>query len=295
MSEKILVTGAAGFIGYHLCKSLLDDNYEVLGIDNINDYYDPKLKHARLDQLTPYKNFTFEKINIANRKPLTKAFTDFKPNKVVNLAAQASSLATLDTKLYNYQKENDITGLMASWREEVFNPVYHRGGANARLRIKDCEGNEKPLNIHDSALYVRLPQEFLEKLTTVPKIVEFRDFSDISNEEFRNRIYHETETVISGTTPYPTSRLPLQNTDQVPNHETGLLMLDLKAAKVWKDKGRSEFQLRQGKKIWQTFITDGDGMAVMRLPIGKYYLRVGAFLEKTFFLEKDKELKLNIR
>ncbi|MAD99156.1 MAG: hypothetical protein CMK53_00840 [Proteobacteria bacterium] len=214
---------------------------------------------------------------------------------LVNLAAQVSSMATLDTKLYDYQKENDITGLMASWREEVFNPVYHRGGANARLRIKDCEGNEKTLNIPDSALYVRLPQEFLDKLTTVPKIIEFRDFSDISNEEFRNRIYHETERVISGTTPYPTSRLPLQKTDQVPNHETGLLMLDLKAAKVWKDRGRSEFQLRQGKKTWQTFITDGDGMAVMQLPIGKYYIRVGAFLEKTFFLGKDKELKLNIR
>ena len=54
---KILVTGCAGFIGYHLCRSLLDDGYEVLGIDNINDYYDTTLKLARLDQLKPYKNF----------------------------------------------------------------------------------------------------------------------------------------------------------------------------------------------------------------------------------------------
>ena len=89
MSERILVTGSAGFIGYHLCKSLLDDDYEVLGIDIINDYYDPKLKHARLDQLAPFKNFTFEKIDIADRKSLTRSFQSFKPNKVVNLAAQA--------------------------------------------------------------------------------------------------------------------------------------------------------------------------------------------------------------
>ena len=64
VEQKILVTGAAGFIGYHLCKSLLDDGFEVLGIDNLNDYYDPNLKLARLEQLKPYKNFTFEKIDI---------------------------------------------------------------------------------------------------------------------------------------------------------------------------------------------------------------------------------------
>ena len=53
MSERILITGAAGFIGMHLCKSLLDDGYEVLGIDNLNDYYDPKLKQDRLNELAP--------------------------------------------------------------------------------------------------------------------------------------------------------------------------------------------------------------------------------------------------
>ena len=67
MSERILITGAAGFIGMHLCKSLLDDGYEVLGIDNLNDYYDPKLKQDRLNELAPYKNFTFQKIDISDR------------------------------------------------------------------------------------------------------------------------------------------------------------------------------------------------------------------------------------
>ena len=87
-TNKILVTGAAGFIGYHLCKSLLEDDYEVLGIDNINDYYDPNLKLARLEQLKPYKNFKFEQVDIANRDSITQSFQSFKPQKVVNLAAQ---------------------------------------------------------------------------------------------------------------------------------------------------------------------------------------------------------------
>ena len=95
---KILVTGTAGFIGFNLCKSLLDDNYDVLGIDNINDYYDPNLKLARLNQLKPYKNFQFEKVDISDREVLTQSFQSFKPNKVVNLAAQAGVRYSLENQ-----------------------------------------------------------------------------------------------------------------------------------------------------------------------------------------------------
>ena len=66
--NKILVTGSAGFIGYHLCKSLLNDNYDVLGIDNINDYYDVNLKESRLNELRKKKNFIFKKIDIIDKE-----------------------------------------------------------------------------------------------------------------------------------------------------------------------------------------------------------------------------------
>ena len=102
---KILVTGAAGFIGYHLCKSLIEDNYEILGIDNLNDYYDPNLKLARLKQLKPYKNFKFEKVDIANRESITQSFQSFKPNKVVNLAAQAGVRYSIENP-YAYMNSN---------------------------------------------------------------------------------------------------------------------------------------------------------------------------------------------
>ena len=59
--EKILVTGSCGFIGMHLCKSLLKDGFQVLGIDNMNDYYDVSLKEGRLNELLKYKNFQFSK------------------------------------------------------------------------------------------------------------------------------------------------------------------------------------------------------------------------------------------
>ena len=104
---KILVTGAAGFIGFHLCKSLLDDGYEVLGIDNINDYYDPNLKLTRLEQLKPYKNFTFEKVDIADKESLTQSFQSFNPQKVVNLAAQAGVRYSIENP-YAYMESNLI-------------------------------------------------------------------------------------------------------------------------------------------------------------------------------------------
>ena len=102
---KILVTGAAGFIGFHLCKSLLEDDYEVLGIDNINDYYDPNLKLARLEQLKPLKNFKFEKVDISDRKSITQSFQSFKPHKVVNLAAQAGVRYSIENP-YAYMNSN---------------------------------------------------------------------------------------------------------------------------------------------------------------------------------------------
>lgn len=89
MNNKIIITGAAGFIGFHLSKSLLNDGYDVYGIDNLNDYYSPILKHKRLELLKKYKNFNFEEIDIKDRCSLEKTFHYFKPNKVVNLAAQA--------------------------------------------------------------------------------------------------------------------------------------------------------------------------------------------------------------
>ena len=154
MTQKILVTGCAGFIGMHLCRSLLNDGFEVLGIDNINNYYDPKLKHARLDQLTPYKNFTFEKINIADRKPLTKAFTYFKPNKVVNLAAQAgvrysieNPYAYMDANLVSFLniielcRHNDVEGLIYASSSSVY-------GGNEKIPFSLEDRVDSPISLY---------------------------------------------------------------------------------------------------------------------------------------------------
>ena len=151
---KILVTGVAGFIGYHLCKSLLEDDYEVLGIDNINDYYDPKLKLARLEQLKPYKNFKFEKVDIADRDSITQSFQSFKPRKVINLAAQAgvrysleNPYAYIDANLVGFLniielcRHNNVEGLIYASSSSVY-------GGNEKIPFSVEDRVDKPLALY---------------------------------------------------------------------------------------------------------------------------------------------------
>lgn len=95
-SKKILITGAAGFIGFHLAKRLLDLGTTVLGLDNLNDYYDVSLKESRLRILKDYPCFTFVKGDLADADTVNKQFKMFQPDIVVNLAAQAGVRYSID-------------------------------------------------------------------------------------------------------------------------------------------------------------------------------------------------------
>jgi UDP-glucuronate 4-epimerase len=86
---KILVTGAAGFIGSHVAHQLLERGDTVVGVDNLNAYYDPRLKQARLDRLTGVKGFTFHRVDIADRKRIARLFASEGVDRVIHLAAQA--------------------------------------------------------------------------------------------------------------------------------------------------------------------------------------------------------------
>jgi UDP-glucuronate 4-epimerase len=86
---RILVTGAAGFIGYHTAKALAERNQEVVGIDNLNSYYDVSLKEARLAQLEGSPGFSFRKLDLADREGMERLFAEVRPQRVIHLAAQA--------------------------------------------------------------------------------------------------------------------------------------------------------------------------------------------------------------
>ncbi len=85
---KVLITGCAGFIGMHVAKRLLERGDEVIGVDNLNDYYDPRLKLARLEQLKPFSGFRFHRLDISEHMAVEDLFAQERPQRVVNLAAQ---------------------------------------------------------------------------------------------------------------------------------------------------------------------------------------------------------------
>ncbi|MEO6075317.1 MAG: NAD-dependent epimerase, partial [Dokdonella sp.] len=151
---RILVTGAAGFIGSTLSHRLLTRGDEVLGYDNLNDYYDPTLKEARLARLTPQDGFSFVRASLEDRPALEKAFADFKPERVVNLAAQAGVRYSL-TNPYAYIDSNIvgfINVLEACRHGGVKHLVYASSssvyGANKKLPFSVQDSVDHPVSLY---------------------------------------------------------------------------------------------------------------------------------------------------
>ena len=123
MTEKILVTGAAGFIGFHLSGRLCQAGYEVVGIDNLNDYYAVSLKKDRLAILQKNENFSFYQADIQNKAAIDKLFDENTFTYVVNLAAQAGVRYSLENP-YAYTESN-ITGFLNILEGCRHNKVKH--------------------------------------------------------------------------------------------------------------------------------------------------------------------------
>ncbi len=96
---KYLVTGAAGFIGFHVAQRLCQQGHRVIGIDNLNDYYDVNLKQARLSELSDFSNFSFRKLDLADRTGIAELFAREKFNRVIHLAAQAGVRYSIDNPM----------------------------------------------------------------------------------------------------------------------------------------------------------------------------------------------------
>ena len=151
---KILLTGAAGFIGFHTAKILLDRGDEVVGIDNLNDYYDVSLKEARLAQLTPHKNFKFVKLDLADRVGMPELFAREKFQRVINLAAQAgvryslqNPLAYIDSNVVGFAnilegcRHNGVEHLVYASTSSVY-------GANTNMPFSVTQNVDHPLSFY---------------------------------------------------------------------------------------------------------------------------------------------------
>ena len=121
--SKVILTGAAGFIGSHLAKRLLETGVEVVGIDNINDYYDVSLKYHRLSLLEKYENFTFIRCDISNKVELTGIFEEHKADVVINLAAQAGVRYSIENP--QVYIDSNVIGFFNILEACRNNPVKH--------------------------------------------------------------------------------------------------------------------------------------------------------------------------
>jgi UDP-glucuronate 4-epimerase len=151
---KVLVTGCAGFIGMHVCLSLLKRGNVVIGIDNLNDYYDVSLKEGRLKQLNPYVNFGFRKLDIANRTAMAELFAQETPARVIHLAAQAGvRYSLLNPHAY---VDSNLTGFVNVLEGCRLNQVEHLVyassssvyGGNGKLPFSEHDNVDHPVSLY---------------------------------------------------------------------------------------------------------------------------------------------------
>jgi len=152
--KRIIVTGAAGFIGSRLSAELLAQGHIVTGIDNLNDYYDVSLKEARLDQIKGHPNFHFAAVDIADKESMQRIFSDFKPQRVVNLAAQAGVRYSLENP-HSYVEAN-IVGFLNILEGCRHNSVEHLVfassssvyGLNTKLPFSVKDNVDHPISMY---------------------------------------------------------------------------------------------------------------------------------------------------
>lgn len=154
ISAPVLVTGAAGFIGMHVSEALLGQGVAVIGLDNLNDYYEASLKQARVERLKACPDFQFYQLDLADRQGIAELFSKHEPGRVIHLAAQAGVRYSLDHP--HAYADSNLTGFLnvlegcrhAGVQHLVFASSSSVYGANSKLPYSEADAADHPISLY---------------------------------------------------------------------------------------------------------------------------------------------------
>ncbi|MBL4824510.1 MAG: WD40 repeat domain-containing protein [SAR324 cluster bacterium] len=212
----------------------------------------------------------------------------------LRLLVMAGAFAELDTERYDYQSILQIRTDFDNLRFEVFDQSFERRGNKQEIKLADCAGKSQPVSLGEISRNLHYPDEFLKRITSIPRLIDLRDFIGLGEIEFQNRMFAEIKRIIESGKPHPLTRTAMTPEERAESIPAGTLKINLEKTQTWKNDGMTAFRLRKEGGQWQSYQSDQDNRIVMHLPAGGYYLKVAGILRKTFFLIAGTQLDLSV-
>ena len=212
----------------------------------------------------------------------------------MSLIVSSGYFAELDQELYDYISILEVRNIFDNLRFELFDQSFVRQGNKQKIKLANCKGNPLSVSLSGISRNLRYPVEFLKNINSIPRLIDLREYMNLPQKEFQDRMFAEIERILESRTPHPTSYLPRTPEERSEKVPVGILNLNLEKAQTWKNDGMTSFRLRKERGQWQTYQTDRDNRIVMHLPAGSYSLKFAGVLRKTFFLIAGTQLDLSI-
>ena len=272
-------------------------------------FTDPLQQQKRLNQLLKSKTSC---LHIAEMEKLALQILSRTPNDLaayhallkssilkqdfsaMGLLVRAGNFTELDTEHYDYLPNIEIRNIFDNLLFDVFDQSFERRGNKQEIKFTDCKGKSQPVSLGNISLNLRYPDGFLKRITSIARMLDLKEFLELTQSEFQNRMFAEIKRVTESGTPHPPSRLAMAKEERSKPILVGTLKINLEKAQTWKNDGMTTFGLRNEGGQWQSYLSDKDNQLVMHLPAGAYYLKIAGIIRKTFFIIAGTQLDLSV-
>jgi len=199
------------------------------------------------------------------------------------LISKIGSWATF-TSRYSYAQDIDVKNDFKYWSNQVFDQSQVRDENTVNLSIESCQGETEQIPIPEILYYLDIPHEFLKSVTSIPRLIDLKDFKFLNSNEFKNRLFIQIQEKLESPKSNIEKRPSLESTFQSKEIQTGQLILNFEETQRWGYPTRVVFQLRERGTPWQSFYTANDKRKILILPTGQYYLKIGGKIRRAFEL-----------